>query len=212
MSVEVAKIEIKSVMDASGLDDRITSEQFNADDVVAVIGKTEGNGGVNDFTRILSDQAFHAVLRKRGTRSDAEIKKIPMVWSGGCDGVITPHATVFARTAKAAPSPIRHLQEGGGANIRATGETEEDRAWFAKEVLLGHSLPILVGKRKRSPNRRGFCRGRPKRQPCGRGCEQNKPYECDRDETSAVSHASSNAAIERGPAQSCGRPAAAPDR
>ena len=23
-----------------------------------------------------------------------------MVWSGGCDGVITPHATVFAQNAK----------------------------------------------------------------------------------------------------------------
>src|SRR4030095_13892477 len=29
--------------------------------------------------------------------SEAEVATIPMVWSGGCDGVITPHATVFAR-------------------------------------------------------------------------------------------------------------------
>ena len=34
--------------------------------MVAVIGKTEGNGGVNDFTRILADQAFRAVLKKHG--------------------------------------------------------------------------------------------------------------------------------------------------
>ena len=27
-----------------------------------------------------------------------EIKQIPMVWSGGTDGVICPHATIFART------------------------------------------------------------------------------------------------------------------
>lgn len=97
MALEVAKIEIKSVQDASGLEACITAGQFTADEVVAVIGKTEGNGGVNDFTRILSDMAFRAVLRKFGTRSDAEIALIPMVWSGGCDGVITPHATVFAR-------------------------------------------------------------------------------------------------------------------
>jgi cyanuric acid amidohydrolase len=100
MAIEVAKIEIKSVMDAAGLAEHISKGDFAADEVIAVIGKTEGNGGVNDFTRILSDQAFRAVLRKHGTRSAEEIKKIPMVWSGGCDGVITPHATVFARNAR----------------------------------------------------------------------------------------------------------------
>lgn len=101
MAIDVVKVEIKSVMDASGLEEYIASGRFKADEVVAVIGKTEGNGGVNDFTRILSDQAFRAVLKKHGTRSDAEIKQVPMVWSGGCDGVITPHATVFARNGKA---------------------------------------------------------------------------------------------------------------
>lgn len=97
MAIEVVKIEIKSVMDASGLEAHIQSGSFKADEVVAVIGKTEGNGGVNDFTRILSDQAFRAVLQRMGTRSEAQIREIPMVWSGGCDGVITPHATIFAR-------------------------------------------------------------------------------------------------------------------
>ena len=98
MAIEVAKVEIKSVSDASGLEELIKEGRFTADEVVAIIGKTEGNGGVNDFTRILSDQAFRSVLRNLGDRSEAEIRKVPMVWSGGCDGVITPHATIFART------------------------------------------------------------------------------------------------------------------
>jgi cyanuric acid amidohydrolase len=96
MAIEVAKIELKTVKDASGLEACIAKGQFTADEVVAVIGKTEGNGGVNDFTRILADEAFRRVLVKRGKRSEAEVATIPMVWSGGCDGVITPHATVFA--------------------------------------------------------------------------------------------------------------------
>src|ERR1700738_837487 len=100
MSVEVAKVELKSVQDASGLEACLAARQFTADEVIAVIGKTEGNGGVNDFTRILADQAFRRVLGQRGSRREAEIAKIPMVWSGGCDGAITPHATVFARNAK----------------------------------------------------------------------------------------------------------------
>ncbi|MEP4380281.1 MAG: ring-opening amidohydrolase [Alphaproteobacteria bacterium] len=104
MAIEVRKIEIKSVSDASGLDEWIASGEIAADDIVAVIGKTEGNGGVNDFTRILSDQAYRAVLMNHGSRSEDEIKEIPMVWSGGCDGVITPHAVAFARNSTTGPA------------------------------------------------------------------------------------------------------------
>ena len=112
MAIDVVKVEIKSVSDASGLADHIKEGRFKADEVVAVIGKTEGNGGVNDFTRILSDQAFRAVLMQHGTRSEAEVRAIPMVWSGGCDGVITPHATVFARTSAAGPADEKRLVIG----------------------------------------------------------------------------------------------------
>jgi barbiturase len=112
MAVEVAKVELKTVQDASGLEACITRGQFAADEVIAVIGKTEGNGGVNDFTRILADQAFRRVLQKHGTRSEAGIAAIPMVWSGGCDGIITPHATVFARNGKAGPSSKSRLAIG----------------------------------------------------------------------------------------------------
>lgn len=112
MAIDVVKVEIKSVSDASGLADYIKQGRFKADEVVAVIGKTEGNGGVNDFTRILSDQAFRAVLMQHGTRSEAEVRAIPMVWSGGCDGVITPHATVFARTSATGPAGEKRLVIG----------------------------------------------------------------------------------------------------
>ena len=55
MAIEVLKVELKSVSDASGLEKGITSGAFAADEVIGVIGKTAGNGGVNDFTRILAD-------------------------------------------------------------------------------------------------------------------------------------------------------------
>ena len=85
MAVEVAKVELKSVQDATGLEACILAGQFTADQVVAVVGKTEGNGGVNDFTRILADQAFRLRAGRsygtapRPTRSAAFL----MVWSGG---------------------------------------------------------------------------------------------------------------------------------
>jgi len=112
MAREVAKVELKNVQDASGMEAAIKKGQFAADEVIAVIGKTEGNGGVNDFTRILADQAFRAALRRLGTRSVEEIAEIPMVWSGGCDGVITPHATVFARNDKTGPASKSRLAIG----------------------------------------------------------------------------------------------------
>jgi ring-opening amidohydrolase-like protein len=112
MAIEVVKVELKTVQDASGLEAGIRSGQFTADQVIAVIGKTEGNGGVNDFTRILADQAFRRVLIKSGHRSEQEIANIPMVWSGGCDGVITPHATIFARNEKTGPASQSRLTIG----------------------------------------------------------------------------------------------------
>ncbi len=112
MAIDVAKIEIASVSDASGLEALIDTGRMAADSIVAAIGKTEGNGGVNDFTRILSDAAFRGVLLRHGTRSEEEVGAIPMVWSGGCDGVITPHATVFSRTAETGPADVPRLAMG----------------------------------------------------------------------------------------------------
>src|ERR1700757_3005587 len=117
MAIEVAKVELKTVQDASGLETCIKSGQFTADQVIGVIGKTEGNGGVNDFTRILADQAFRRVLQKHGKRSEQENAKNPMVWSGGCDGVITPHATVFARNDKTGPANKPRLTIGTAMSV-----------------------------------------------------------------------------------------------
>jgi len=122
MAIEVAKVELKTVQDASGLDASIRSGRFTADQVVAVIGKTEGNGGVNDFTRILADQAFRSVLMKSGQRSERDVANIPMVWSGGCDGVITPHATIFARNEKTGPASQSRLAIGTSMSVELLPE------------------------------------------------------------------------------------------
>jgi cyanuric acid amidohydrolase len=94
--IEVRKVPLHSVSDASELAKLIDDGVFEADRVIAVIGKTEGNGGVNDYTRIIADRAFREVLVDKGSRTMEEVKKIPIVWSGGTDGVISPHATIFA--------------------------------------------------------------------------------------------------------------------
>ena len=113
MAVDVAKFELSSPQDVGGLEDALHKGRFSADQVVAIIGKTEGNGGVNDFSRTLADQTYRRLLLQAGTRTAGEIAAIPMVWSGGCDGVITPHVNIFARyNAPGNPSQSR-LTIGG---------------------------------------------------------------------------------------------------
>ena len=94
--IEVRKVPLHNVSDASELAKLIDDGVMEADRVIAVIGKTEGNGGINDYTRIIADRAFREVLRRRAPGRKEEVKQIPIVWSGGTDGVISPHATIFA--------------------------------------------------------------------------------------------------------------------
>jgi len=94
-AIEVRKVPIHSVADASELAKLIDDGVMAADRVIAIIGKTEGNGGVNDYTRIIADRAFREVLVEKGAPAD-RVSEIPIVWSGGTDGVLSPHATIFA--------------------------------------------------------------------------------------------------------------------
>src|SRR6187551_981681 len=94
-AIEVRKVPIHSVADASELAKLIDDGVMSAERVIAIIGKTKGNGGVNDYTRIIADRAFREVLVEKGA-DPAKVKQVPIVWSGGTDGVLSPHATIFA--------------------------------------------------------------------------------------------------------------------
>jgi ring-opening amidohydrolase-like protein len=96
-AIEVRKVPIHSVADASELAKLIDDGVMSAERVIAIIGKTEGNGGVNDYTRIIADRAFREVLVGKGAPAE-QVKQVPIVWSGGTDGVLSPHATIFATT------------------------------------------------------------------------------------------------------------------
>ncbi|MGH3346605.1 MAG: ring-opening amidohydrolase [Nocardioides sp.] len=108
-AIEVRKVPIHSVADASELATLIDDGVMDASRVVAIIGKTEGNGGVNDYTRIIADRAFREVLVAKGAPAD-QVKEVPIVWSGGTDGVISPHATIFATTDVADDDPSKAEQ------------------------------------------------------------------------------------------------------
>jgi len=71
--------------DTSGLLDAV-EQGLDPSRVIAVVGKTEGNGCVNDFTRGMAATAWQAAL------------PVPViaVMSGGTEGVLSPHVTVIA--------------------------------------------------------------------------------------------------------------------
>ena len=122
--IEVRKIPLHSVSDASELAALIDAGILEADRIVAVIGKTEGNGGVNDYTRIIADRAFREVLVAKGSRPAEEVGQVPIVWSGGTDGIISPHATVFATVPadRAEPSDEPRLSVGFAMSERIRPE------------------------------------------------------------------------------------------
>ena len=98
-SVEVIRIATKSPGDVSGLLDLIDSGRVAPASILAVLGKTEGNGGVNDFTREYAVSALcHALAPHLGIAPPAVEQRIAFVMSGGTEGVLSPHLTVFART------------------------------------------------------------------------------------------------------------------
>src|SRR6202011_5970543 len=85
--------------DLSELDRLIVDRTIRAADIVAIIGKTEGNGGVNDFTRGYFTQTLMALLAGHlGKPATQLIREIPCVLSGGTEGVMSPHYVVFGRS------------------------------------------------------------------------------------------------------------------
>ncbi|WP_439596362.1 ring-opening amidohydrolase [Falsiroseomonas sp.] len=65
--------------------------------VVAILGKTEGNGCVNDFTRAYAVEALCHMLAPRLALSAAQVaERVAMVMSGGTEGGLSPHFLVFA--------------------------------------------------------------------------------------------------------------------
>jgi cyanuric acid amidohydrolase len=65
--------------------------------VVAILGKTEGNGCVNDFTRAYAVTVLQAMLGQRlGCTPGEAGNRVSMIMSGGTEGGLSPHFLVFS--------------------------------------------------------------------------------------------------------------------
>src|SRR3954464_4673624 len=88
-SVNVVRLATKGPVDVSGLLSLIEQGKIDPKSIVAILGKTEGNGGVNDFTREYAVSALGAARAlyfnlppPRGEQG------IALVMSGGTGGVL----------------------------------------------------------------------------------------------------------------------------
>jgi cyanuric acid amidohydrolase len=95
---DVFRIPMAGPADLTGLTGLISAGTLDPRHIKAILVKTEGNGGVNDFTREYSCAAMAATLSPHLGMTPAEVEhRIAMVVSGGTEGVLSPHATIFAR-------------------------------------------------------------------------------------------------------------------
>ncbi len=96
--VEVHRVPCTGPGDLRGVQVLLDSGALVAGDIVAVMGKTEGNGCVNDYTREYASSAWCALLAPRLGCTPREIEaRVALVMSGGTEGVLSPHFTVFSR-------------------------------------------------------------------------------------------------------------------
>lgn len=97
-SVGVFKVATKGPGDVAGLMSLIVTGAIDPASILAILGKTEGNGGVNDFTREYAVAALCTALAPRLGLTPHEVEqRIAFVMSGGTEGVLSPHITVFTR-------------------------------------------------------------------------------------------------------------------
>jgi cyanuric acid amidohydrolase len=132
ISVDAIRIPTRGPGDVSGLIRLIEAGRIEPASILAILGKTEGNGGVNDFTREYAVSALSAALAPYVGLTPRQVEeRIAFVMSGGTEGVLSPHLTVFTRT----------VSNGNGAH----------RAGAAKRLSIGiahtrHFLPEEIGR------------------------------------------------------------------
>lgn len=128
MRVSVHKVSMSSPADVSVFRQQIESGVIDPRKIVASIGKTEGNGGANDFTRALATVSFSHLLSEYLAITPEEVQeRIAFVWSGGCEGVLSPHATFFTRDDEDGPAP-----RSGGSRLALS--VQRTRSFKPEEV------------------------------------------------------------------------------
>lgn len=111
MRADVHRFVISDPGDVTGLAGAIAAGTIDPKEIVAVIGKTHGNGLVNDYTRGYLTFALSTLIAEcTGASRDDVKRRVPFIFSGGVEGVLTPHFAVITVSPSDAPK-----SEGGSA-------------------------------------------------------------------------------------------------
>jgi cyanuric acid amidohydrolase len=100
---KVHRIPAAAPDDTAGIEAAIGTGRIDPSGIVAIFGKTEGNGLVNDFTRGFANAALTQLLERFVSRERAA--QVCLVMSGGTEGAMAPHWLVFERHAGTASGP-----------------------------------------------------------------------------------------------------------
>ncbi len=103
--VDAWRVPCRGPGDLSAVQALIDQGALVAGDIIAVMGKTEGNGCVNDHTRDFASSSWCHFLAPHLGCSPTEVEqRVALVMSGGTEGVLSPHFTVFTRRRLAQPA------------------------------------------------------------------------------------------------------------
>ncbi|KAB5513333.1 ring-opening amidohydrolase [Coniochaeta sp. 2T2.1] len=144
-AVNILKFGISSPADISPLKE-LRRAGYDASQIIAVIGKTEGNGCVNDFSRTLAAVVWEPLIPKDAIT----------IFSGGTEGVLSPHATFIVREKEGVETglvaAVTHTRDfepheiGTIVQAREVGtriESVLDRAGFEASLVL-IKCPLLT--------------------------------------------------------------------
>lgn len=108
--IRAFNLETRGPADVAELTRLLDAGEFRAEDVLCILGKTEGNGGRNDFTRELAMTAFEHLFAPRLGCKPGEVQdRVIFSLSGGTEGVVTPHIVVFVKEPTGAPARGKRL-------------------------------------------------------------------------------------------------------
>lgn len=132
---KVHRIAAQAPDDVSGIEAAIAAGRIDPKGVLAILGKTEGNGLVNDFSRGLATTSLTALFRRHLPVEAAD--RICLVMSGGTEGGMAPHWVVFERGEG----------EGDASPALAIGRAHTEALPFEQLGRMGEVEQVAAGVR-----------------------------------------------------------------
>ena len=172
----VLRLATAGPQDTAPLAAAIEAGEIDPATIVAIVGKTEGNGCVNDFTRGYATLALKLLLADKLGCAPKEVEaRVAIVMSGGTEGGLSPHLLVFCREMVALPPgtaprlaigvgmtrPFAPEEIGRASQIAATAEAvaaamgEAGIAVPSDVHFVQIKCPLLTKERIEEASRRG---------------------------------------------------------